>query len=301
LGDFFSSSGLSMTLFSSTHSPAPNPLTEQALSSKNLSVSQQMAYALPVISVGVLMNLIGVVQGIYAKYFGLALTSIAAVVLVARLFDVVTDLLIGYFSDRQYARTGSRKPFVFFGSILMLVSGYFLFVPLTPAQLDASAEVSVAYFLCWLLLFYFAFTILEIPHQSWGAGLASSSEEKNTIFSWRMAASTVGKILYTLIPFLPIFATREFTPETLRWSVYLVAILFIPSLYFSLTIAPDPITTHATPKSYRIRWSTLLKNKPLLLFFSAYLFHGTGIGILFGVFFIYIDGYLGMGEHYALM
>jgi len=290
---------MSLSIFRNTTDV--NILTAQAQNSKNLSISQQMAYALPAISVGVLLNLMGVVQGIYAKYFGVALTTIATVVLVVRLFDVVTDLLIGYFSDRQYARTGSRKPFIFFGCLLFVVSSYFLFVPLTPEQLEASTEVSLIYFFCWSFLFYLAFTLFEIPHQSWGAGLASTAEEKNTIFSWRLAASISGTLLFSAIPFLPIFTTREFTPETLRWSVCLVAILLTPSLYICLKKAPDPITTHAASKSYRIRWSTLLHNKPMLLFFAAYLFYGSGIGILFGVFFIYIDGYLGLGEHYALM
>ena len=264
-------------------------------------MSQQMAYALPAISIGVLLNLMGVVQGIYAKYFGVALTTIAAVVLVVRLFDVVTDLLIGCLSDRQFARTGSRKTFIFCGCLLFLVSSYFLFIPLTPAQLDASVDVSIIYFCCWSFLFYLAYTIFEIPHQSWGAGLASTSEEKNSIFSWRFVAITLGTLLFTLVPFVPIFATAEFTPETLRWSVYLVAMLLLPSLYLCLKKAPNPVAVHSAPKSYRIRWSTLLQNKPMLLFFAAYLFYGTGVGILFGILFIYIDSYLGLGEHYASM
>lgn len=290
-----------MSISSSACTSTPNSLMAEMPSSKHLSLSQQIAYALPAISVGVLLNLMGIAQGIYAKYFGLALTTIATVILAARLFDVVTDLLIGYFSDRQYARTGSRKPFVFWGCLLFLVSSYFLFIPLTPTQLDVSAEVGVVYFLCWSLLFYLAFTLFEIPHQSWGAALASTSEEKNTIFSWRMAASSLGLILFSLVPFLPIFETREFTPETLRWSVYLVAPLLVFSLYLCLKKAPNPIAAHTSQKSYRIEWLTLLHNKPMLLFFAAYLFYGTGAGILFGVLFIYIDGYLGLGEHFSLM
>ena len=75
-----------MSLFS--NASQINVSTAQATRAKGLSMSQQMAYALPAISIGVLLNLMGVVQGIYAKYFGVALTTIAAVVLVVRLFDV---------------------------------------------------------------------------------------------------------------------------------------------------------------------------------------------------------------------
>ncbi|MFP6762111.1 MAG: MFS transporter, partial [Planctomycetaceae bacterium] len=38
--------------------------------------------------------------------------TISMVMLIAGLFDAVTDPSIGYFSDRYHARTGSRRPFV---------------------------------------------------------------------------------------------------------------------------------------------------------------------------------------------
>ena len=170
-----------MSLSSSINVSDSNSLSAQAPKSKHLSMSQKIIYVLPAIGVGFFLNLVGIAQGIYAKYFGLVLTSIVTIVLVARLFDVVTDLLIECFSDRKFAQAGSRRPFFLWGSLLLLVSGYFLFIPLTPAQLEASPDMSVAYFLCWWLLFYLAFTDFWIPHQSWGAGLTSTAEATNSM------------------------------------------------------------------------------------------------------------------------
>ena len=269
--------------------------------SKPLSLSQQLAYALPVVSVGILLSLMGVVQGIYAKYFGLALTSIATAVLIARLFDVVTDLAIGYFSDRHHAQTGSRKPFILWGAVLFLLSGYFLFIPLSPEQLNASSAVSFGYFLAWSMIFYLAFTLFEIPHQSWGAEIAPTAIERNSLFSWRYVAWAVAGIAFTLIPFLPVFETHAFTPETLRWSVYLVALLLGPSLYLCLKHTPTPTFVHRKKEDYQLRVSTLISNKPMLLFYSANLFSGLAMGVLFGVLFIYIDGYLNRGEDFVIM
>ena len=70
------------------------------------------AYALPVITMLWLHAPLVIIQGIYAKYYGLSLTTIAAIVLLGRFFDAVTDPLIGYYSDRYRRRTGTRKPFV---------------------------------------------------------------------------------------------------------------------------------------------------------------------------------------------
>ena len=122
-------------------------------SSQTLSVRQQVAYALPAMGTIFLFGPVGVLQGIYATYFGVSLTAIAMVLLVARLFDAVSDPLIGYLSDRYHVKKGSRKPFMACGGVLMIISGYFLNVPVDPYSLDASTQVSVMYFLTFYLLF----------------------------------------------------------------------------------------------------------------------------------------------------
>ncbi|MGK0321581.1 MAG: GPH family glycoside/pentoside/hexuronide:cation symporter, partial [Granulosicoccus sp.] len=48
----------------------------------------------------------------YAQATSLSLTAIGALVLVARLFDTVTDPVVGYWSDHSNSRFGRRKVFV---------------------------------------------------------------------------------------------------------------------------------------------------------------------------------------------
>ena len=61
-----------------------------------------LAYPLPYIAMAFLFGPMAILQGIYAKYFGLSLTTIAAVLLIGRLFDAITDPIIGYLSDRHF-------------------------------------------------------------------------------------------------------------------------------------------------------------------------------------------------------
>ena len=69
------------------------------------------AYAIPSIGMALISSPVTpVLGGIYAKHFGLSLAAIASVMLIARIFDAVTDPVIGYYSDRWRIRTGSRKP-----------------------------------------------------------------------------------------------------------------------------------------------------------------------------------------------
>lgn len=86
-------------------------------------------FVIPFAGVSLFMASLGVLHGIYAKYFGISLTAIATVLLVSRLFDAINDPIIGYSSDRVRLHTGTRKQFVFIGGLLTAISCYFLIQP----------------------------------------------------------------------------------------------------------------------------------------------------------------------------
>ena len=99
---------------------------------------QALAFSGPSIGLAFFMGPMGVIQGIYAKYYGVGLTTLAAVPLIGRIFDALTDPLLGHYSDRYRGRTGTCKPFMLVDSLCLIPCSYFLFVP--------PAEVSAVYF-----------------------------------------------------------------------------------------------------------------------------------------------------------
>lgn len=275
---------------------------QHAAASSPLSLQQQLVYALPNVGMVYLFSAMGVIQGIYAKYFGLALTTIATVLLISRLFDAVTDPIIGYLSDRCQTRYGSRKGFIACGGVLMIVSAYFLYVPISPSLVSATTEVSGNYFLICFLAFYLSYTLFEIPHNTVGSELAKSANEKSSIFAIRTFSIYLGTFLFFIVPMLPFFETSNITPETLQWSVFVGAILILPSLYYGLKATPDspPLLEQKNRVSqHRISLAMIWKNTPLLLFFVIFLFGSLALGVYMSMQFIFIDVYLDMGESYA--
>lgn len=282
-----------------------------------LKLNQLMVYTLPILGVSFLMGPVAIIQGIYAKYFGLSLTTIASVLLIARLFDAVTDPVIGFFSDRHYARYGSRKGYVVFGAILFVVSCYFLFVPNGLDGSEALSPVSSFYFLTWFLCFYLAWTLFEIPHLAWGSDLAWSAKDKNTIFSFRALAYSFGGLLFYIIPLLPIFETHAFTPETLTWAVLAAALITLPCLYLAMKVVPasrsslniharmtedeSPIKNETLFTQVRMIFLLIFRNKPFLILISAFLFSGAGVGMTIALWFIFADSFLGLGEKLPLI
>lgn len=269
---------------------------------ESLGRSQRFAYALPVVSVSFLMGPLAILQGIYAKHFGLALSTIATVLLISRLFDAVSDPLIGYFSDRYHGHTGSRKPLIIGGGVLLLVASYFLYVP--------PADVSTIYFLSWFLILIFAFTLFEIPHLAWASDISGDSKEKNEIYGWRALFMFLGTMIFFAVPLTPMFETNEFTPQTLHYSVLVIGCLIAPMLYICMSNVPDgrgKTSSNAAMKNYRKSerlgqlLSSMLSNQPLLWFLCAFLFVGVGTGMWFTLLFLFVDSFLDLGEYLAWM
>lgn len=270
-----------------------------------------LAYAMPVVTTSWLMAPASVLQGIYAKYFGLSLTTIAGVLLLTRLFDAVSDPLIGYWADRYYQRSGTYKPFIFVGGLLLIVSSYFLYVP--PIQVGA------VYFTLWLVAFYFSWTLFEMPHLAWASELAQTSEDKTLIYSFRNMAGYTGLLLFYTIPLLPIFETRSITPETLKVSVIVAGslLLFLLTMCLKTKFTSVHLTSHqsqtnsaklslnysALPQQQPLRkfLLSLLKNEPLLIFIGTLTMISIGNGMWYGLIFLYVDAYLGLGNQFAQM
>ncbi|MDB9951897.1 MFS transporter [Porticoccaceae bacterium] len=258
-----------------------------------------LAFSAPSVGLMFLMGPMSIVQGIYAKYFGIPLTTLAVILLLCRLFDVFSDPLMGYFSDRYRVRTGTRKPFVLAGGLSFIVCSYFLFVP--------PDNVSTVYITFWMISFYAASTLISIPTYAWGGEMSAYPEERTLIFSVQAFASKVGFLLFYLVPFLPLFSTTKMTPETLKVSVIIAAILMLPGLYIALRYSPNGphIRVDNVEKNNKVSVSfmefisALKRNKPFQIFVAAYMCVGLGLGMYAGLFFIFVDSYLGQGEDYA--
>ena len=284
--------------------------TSTVQSQNALSQLQGLAYGLPLLSLYFLFGPITLLQGIYAKHFGIALTTIASVLLIARVFDAVTDPLIGYCADRYYARYGNRKPFIIVGAVLFIISSWFLYVPFGFDPEQGDTVVSTGYFLGWFLTFYLAFTLFEIPHLAWGSELARDSQEKNKVYGLRSFFLFAGSLLFFVMPLLPWFETSEFTPQTLKWSAVVAGSLMLPMLYLCIKFVPNrpllqPMEScqGRLPKkeSPLVVLRAIFANKSVWALTIAYICTGFGSGMWFTLLFIFVDIYLDLGEQFALL
>jgi Na+/melibiose symporter-like transporter len=264
-----------------------------------IGFSKRLAYTLPVVPGALLITPMAIIQGIYAKHYGLALTTLATILLISRIFDAVTDPLVGYYSDWYRNKKGSRKPLVSVGTVLLLFSSYFLYVPY--------GEVTALYFGFWSILLYASFTLFEIPHITWPCEITHNLDERAKLYSARVVAIYTGLGLFYSIPLLPIFDTQEITPTTLTSTFAVAAALGVPFLLYCLFSVPNGESQIQTGKHKNKENSLgnilteVAKNKAFMLVLLAFFFAYFGTGMWYGLIFTYVDAYLGLGKEFAKM
>jgi glycoside/pentoside/hexuronide:cation symporter, GPH family len=259
------------------------------------SRTDMLSYSAPMMACYFLLGpTYNIVPTLYAKYFGLQLTTVAMVVLLTRVLDAFSDPLIGYLSDRHRREGGTRKAWVVGGAALIMVAACFLFSP--------PGRASAAYYLTWNLTFFIAYSLMEIPHVTWGGELTRDYSARSTVYSFRSAAIFCGFILWAGFPLLPLFATQEFTPQVLQNIGYAGCALVVLTMAWSAVRAPGG--TPFIPQQ-RDSWRTITRsvilNRPLWLLLLGYLFCVLALGMWQVLVFLYLDSHMGLGGRFALM
>ncbi|MEM9293185.1 MAG: MFS transporter [Acidobacteriota bacterium] len=273
-----------MTMKDKAKSPAGSSIAGR------VPTGQLILFALPSFMIALMHGpMYGVLPGIYGKYFGVDLAVVGTVVLVSKLFDAVTDPVIGFLSDRTRTPIGARKPWLIAGAAVTLPGLYFLFSP--------PQSVTTAYYLGWSLVMYLGWTMSEIPYGAWTTELSRDYSERTRISLYRAVVALFGSLAMALAPLLPIFDGTEMTPEVLRWLAVVVVIALPITTAIAVLFAPvgDPRLSDTAD-----RWSAIFasvrRNRPFQIFTIVYLIQGLGWGMTSSLSFIYFDTYLGIGD-----
>ena len=133
---------------------------------------------------------------VYSKDFGLDLAEVGLILMLARIADVITDPLIGTFSDRTNSRFGRRKPWIAAGAALMMISAFQLF---NPTVLN-TMPIDNWHLLTWSVLLWLGWTMINIPYYAWGAELSDDYNERTRITGWRQAFGFLGNVSVLAVP-----------------------------------------------------------------------------------------------------
>jgi glycoside/pentoside/hexuronide:cation symporter, GPH family len=217
----------------------------------------------------------------YAETLGLGLTATGAALLIARLFDVVTDPAVGIASDRLRFRIGRRKPWIAVGAVLAGSALVALFQP--------PEAVSVGYLIGWAMLLYFGWTLVAVPYAAWGAELSRDYHGRTRITAAREAAQIFGILVGSAMPAL-LIERGGGEVEALGFVAWLAVIVGLPTIAALLLRVPEVAASApagAVASGWR-RYGEILRNRPFLRLLGAWLINGLANGIPSVLFLLYM-------------
>jgi GPH family glycoside/pentoside/hexuronide:cation symporter len=120
----------------------------------------------------------------------LAPLSVGLLFAAGRVWDAVSDPIVGTLSDRTRTSLGRRRPWMLAGIPLLMVSFVMIWSPPEFESFGMYVWTAVA-----LFSFYTSYTMYSVPHSALGAELTTDYHERNLIFGANSAAFTFGMLL----------------------------------------------------------------------------------------------------------
>ena len=110
-----------------------------------------------------------------------------------RLFDAITDPLMGFISDNTKSKWGRRRQYVLMGGLLM----GFAYVFMWQLFKENTVEYNFMYFFFWSVIFYFGLTLFSVPYVAMGYEMSDDFHERTNIMA---IAQWIGQWAWVIAP-----------------------------------------------------------------------------------------------------
>ena len=158
-----------------------------------LTVKEKVAYGLGDTASNVIFQTVMLfLTYFYTDIFGLAPAVVGTLFLVVRIFDGVTDPMMGALADRTQTRWGKYRPFLLWLAIPFAIISVLAFT--TP---DLSDKGKVWYAFITYALLMLAYTAINIPYSALGGVLTADPDERVSVQSYRFVFGMLGGLLVT--------------------------------------------------------------------------------------------------------
>ena len=189
-----------------------------------LSVSLAIGWGLGSLAIGILFNTTGMLLLRYlTDYVGLAAGLAGLLIAVSKIYDALTDPLMGWISDNTRSRLGRRRPWLLAGTLLCGLALVALFN--VPAGWSGAALV--AWVVVVLIFYATAYTVFTVPYMAMPAEMTTDYHERSRLIAFRVAFIGAAQLVAGYAAPMLILAFGDGRRGHSRMSVVLAAALVV--------------------------------------------------------------------------
>lgn len=226
-------------------------------------------------------------QPFFIQVFGIGPTALFWLLLGGRLYDAITDPMMGIIADRTKTRWGQFRPWILWSAIPFM--GVFW---LTFTRPDLGPGGLLAYAVIAYLLLMTTYTMNNVPYAALAGVMTADPEERTSIQQWRFfTAMAATFIVQTFtIPWVAKFGQGD---DAKGWSITIgiyacIGFVFFLGTFFWTKERVKPMAQAGIKQDF----SDIKSNRPWLILFGATLFIFITLSFRGGPMFFFMAEYM---------
>ncbi len=234
------------------------------------------------------------------KALGMSTALAGTIPLIGRIWDAVTDPVMGNLVDRTRSKFGSKRFYILIGSVISAITFALLWIDIGTDNM----AVTYAFYVAMYMLFSTGFTIVMVPYNGLLPDMIDDYTLRSRFSSVRTIFSTFGAIIAGLVPTILIKdntkPTQYFLVALIFAGIFLACILL--TFFGTWEKQKEPVKL-SVAQSF-IQSFTVYKSKVFRLLIAIFIFGQGAADFVTGLAVYYVDDVLnayGGGRFTVLM
>ncbi|MDD3831758.1 MAG: MFS transporter [Clostridia bacterium] len=233
---------------------------------------------------------------------GLPVATATVIIFIGKIWDAVTDPLVGRLSDKTRSRFGRRRLYFLLGILPVFISFVMLFYSFgISSELGKAIYHTLAY-----MLFGTAFTIVMVPYNAILSDITSDYNERTSFTTVRMVISGASSLLCAVLPSAIIKLVGGNVNGEAQKNGYLIMALIL-GVFFALAwvivfLGTKEKSNLETPQKITLRdWFGVFKNKAYCNFLGIFLSFQIAVDLVLAIFVFYVDLVILKYQYYEVL
>lgn len=264
-------------------------MTPQRL--ERLSLPQILALSAPAMLVaGFQIPMTVFAPAFLTQHVGLSLVAVGHIMLLARLWDMINDPIMGLLTDATRTPIGRRRPWILAGAPLIALATWQLYF--------AAPGTGFAAILFWSVALNTAWTMVIVAHGAWGVEISSDYDERSRIFGFKMLAVAAALPIFALGPAILERRSGADIADQMQLVGALVIIALPLAIAWLMAVTPEPRAERSRFDLASLIESYLVvfRRRDFAIISGAYFLVGLGDAVASSIYLFLVRDGLGLPD-----